>query len=90
MNMDPYTKLTEHHTRIRFIDSPLFHEFVPKQRLTRGKWFGYLGVIVKVSWGDAPREYFKGMLWEIHFERGGALRGGNEGVLSKKKVTVNT
>jgi hypothetical protein len=37
-----------------------------------------------------PRgKYINGMLWEMHFERGGALRGRNEGVLSKKNVTVN-
>jgi hypothetical protein len=37
----------------RFIASSLFHEFVPKQRLTRWGWFGYLGVRIKVSWEDA-------------------------------------
>ena len=41
-----------------------------------------------MSWRDASRGYFNGMLWEMHFERGGALSGRNEGVLRKKRVTV--
>ena len=28
----------------RFISSPLFHEFVPKRRLTGARWFDYLGL----------------------------------------------
>ncbi len=74
MNMDLYTKLTEHHTRIRFIDSPLFHEFVPKQRLTKGRWFGYLGLKREGILGGCLERYFRGMILERCFERGGVLR----------------
>jgi len=40
--------------------------------------------------GGCLERYFRGMILEKCFERGGALRERNEGVLSKKRINVNT
>ena len=64
MNMDHVLSLLEHHMRNRFMLSTLFHEFVPKQRLTKGRWFDYMRARWKASWEDALRGYLKGMILE--------------------------
>ena len=50
--------------RNRFMLSTLFHEFVPKQRLTKGRWFDYMRARWMASWEDALRGYLKGMILE--------------------------
>ena len=60
MKVGHLSGLPEYHTGNRFMLSTLFHEFVPKQRLTKGIWFDYMRARWKASWENALRGAFRG------------------------------